>query len=58
MADETEWVVVKHVRFPLVEDDVLGRYPDEASATRALNDLLRNRQWFTEYAVEQRVKGG
>ena len=56
-ADNTEWVVVKHTRFPIVADEVVGHYSTEADANKALNDLLRTRQWFTEYGVEHRLKG-
>jgi hypothetical protein len=60
MADEqaVEWVVVKHVRFPLPWDTVLGRYPTELDAINALNAIMIHPQWFTTYAVEKRVKGG
>jgi len=58
MADEeTEWTVVKHVRFPIVEDTVIGRYPTEADAISAFNHVTSNRQWFTEYSIEHRLKG-
>ncbi len=56
--DNVEWVVVKHVRFPLPWDTVLGRYPSELDAINAMNAIMINRQWFTTYAIEKRVKGG
>ncbi len=59
MADENvEWVLVKHVRFPLPWDTVVGRYPTEEDAINAFNGISYNRQWFTSYAVEKRIKGG
>ncbi len=59
MPDENvEWVIAKHVRFPIPWDTVIGRYPSEADAVAALNVIMRRPQWFTEYAVEKRVKGG
>ncbi len=54
----TEWVVAKHVRFPYPWDTVVGRYPTEMDAQSALNGLLRNPQWFTNYWIEKRVSGG
>ncbi len=56
-ARETEWVLVKHVRFPMVEDTVIGRYPSETDALRAYNEVQQHRQWFTEYSVEHRFRG-
>ncbi len=56
--EQVEWVVAKHVRFPYPWDTVIGRYPSEIDAMNALNALTANRQWFTTYSCERRVKGG
>ncbi len=61
MADgdtEVEWVVAKHVRFPLPWDVVIGRYPSELDAQKALDAVRDHAQWFTTYSCEKRVKGG
>ncbi len=57
MAD-AEYVLVKHVRFPIPYDQDLGRYQTELDAQNALNAILLNKQWFTTYAIEKRVAGG
>ncbi len=54
--DNTEWVIVKHTRFPVVSDDVIGHYPDANSAMMAFNQVMSNPQWFTSYTVEHRNK--
>ena len=54
--DGTEWVVVKHVRFPIPEDTVIGHYATVADAQLAFNTLLANPQWFCRYSVEHRNK--
>ncbi len=61
MADgdqQVEWCLVKHVRFPIPWDTVMGRYPSEIDAVNALNAVMLRPQWVTSYAVEKRVKGG
>lgn len=60
MTDETgtEWVTVKHVRFPIPGDEVVARYPTYEDALLGLNALLANRQWFTEYSIEKHNRGG
>lgn len=61
MADgeqQVDWCLVRHTRFPIPWDAVMGRYPTELDAQNALNAVLLHAQWFTTYSVERRVKGG
>ncbi len=54
--DDTEWVIVKHTRFPVVQDTVVGHYPTANDATLAFNQIMSNPQWFTTYSIEHRNK--
>ena len=50
------WCVVKHVRFPLSSDEIMGWYPTEIDAIAAYNQLIRIRPMFTEYSIEHRFR--
>lgn len=51
------WSLVKHVRFPIPADEVIGRYPDYTSCQYAAYTNTQNNQWWTKYSCEQRVYG-
>lgn len=50
------WCVVKHVRFPLSSDTIVGWYPSELDAIAAYNQMIIIRPMFTEYTIEHRIR--
>jgi len=53
--DDTEWVLMKHARFPFPDDHMIGGpYKTREDAMSALRDVEQHGQWFTTYGIEHR----